>query len=52
MKSINLEQKLENLKEKVYSELTPWQRVTICRHASRPHTVDYIKNICTGFHEL
>lgn len=47
-----LEQKLESLKQKVYSELTPWQRVTICRHPSRPHTLDYIKNICTEFHEL
>ncbi len=24
----------------------------ICRHPSRPHTIDYIKNICTSFHEL
>lgn len=47
-----LESKLEKLKEKVYSELTPWERVTICRHPSRPHTVDYIKNLCTSFHEL
>lgn len=47
-----LEQKLESLKEKVYSELTPWQRVTICRHSSRPHTIDYIKTLCTDFHEL
>lgn len=47
-----LEQKLEKLKEKVYSELTPWQRVLICRHPSRPRTVDYIKNLCSSFHEL
>lgn len=47
-----LEQKLDTLKEKTYSELTPWQRVQICRHPSRPHTVDYIKNICKNFHEL
>jgi acetyl-CoA carboxylase carboxyl transferase subunit alpha len=47
-----LEQKLESLKVDVYSKLTPWQRVTICRHSSRPHTVDYIKNICSNFHEL
>lgn len=47
-----LELKLEKLKEKIYSELTPWQRVTICRHPSRPHTVDYISHICTDFHEL
>ena len=47
-----LEQKLESLKHKVYSELTPWQRVLICRHTARPHSLDYIKNICSTFHEL
>jgi acetyl-CoA carboxylase carboxyl transferase subunit alpha len=47
-----LEQKLEKLKQKVYSELTPWQRVLICRHPSRPHTIDYIKQMCDSFEEL
>lgn len=47
-----LEQKLEKLKEKTYNELTPWQRVMISRHPSRPHTVDFIKNICSDFQEL
>lgn len=47
-----LEQKLENLKQKVYSELTPWQRIMICRHPARPHTKDFIKNICENFVEL
>ncbi len=47
-----LEQKLEKLKEKVYSELTPWQRIQICRHPSRPHSIDYIQNICENFVEL
>lgn len=47
-----LEQKLEKLKEKIYSELTPWQRVMICRHSSRPHTIDYLANLCSSFHEL
>jgi acetyl-CoA carboxylase carboxyl transferase subunit alpha len=47
-----LEQKLEKLKEQVYSELTPWQRVMICRHPSRPRTIDYVKNICESFEEL
>lgn len=47
-----LEQKLQKLKQKVYSELTPWQRILICRHPSRPHSIDYIKNICESFHEL
>lgn len=47
-----LESKLEKLKEKIYLELTPWQRVQISRHLARPHTVDYIRNICSAFHEL
>jgi acetyl-CoA carboxylase carboxyl transferase subunit alpha len=48
----NLEQKLEKLKAKVYRELTPWQRVTICRHPSRPHSIDFIKKMCSHFFEL
>lgn len=47
-----LETKLEKLKKKVYSELTPWERVAICRHPSRPRAIDYIKNICEQFVEL
>jgi acetyl-CoA carboxylase carboxyl transferase subunit alpha len=47
-----LEQKLQKLKQKVYAELTPWQRILICRHPARPHSLDYIKNICSQFHEL
>ena len=49
---IKLEQKLQKLKEKVYSSLTPWQRVQICRHPARPHSLDYIKNMCESFEEL
>ncbi len=47
-----LESKLELLKKKVYSELTPWERVTISRHPDRPHTIDYIKKMCDSFTEL
>ena len=47
-----LEEKLELLKTKVYSELTPWQRVAICRHPKRPKTLDYIQNICDDFTEI
>ena len=47
-----LEKKLEQLKKKVYSKLTPWERVTICRHAARPRAIDYIKNLAPDFTEL
>lgn len=47
-----LEHKLDLLKNQVYSSLTPWDRVLICRHPKRPHAVDYIKAITTDFLEL
>ena len=47
-----LEQKLEKLKLDVYTNLTPWQRVQICRHHARPHTIDYINKMFSDFEEL
>lgn len=47
-----LEQKLQKLKQKVYAELTPWERILICRHPARPHSIDYIRNMCEQFQEL
>lgn len=47
-----LEKKLETLKEKIYSHLTPWERVQICRHPNRPHSTDYIRQMCDSFVEL
>ena len=49
---VKLENKLEKLKHQVYSHLTPWERVMICRHAQRPRSVDYIKNLCESFTEI
>lgn len=47
-----LEAKLETLKKEVYANLTPWERVMISRHPSRPHSSDMIENICDTFEEL
>ncbi|MCH9626185.1 MAG: Acetyl-coenzyme A carboxylase carboxyl transferase subunit alpha [Chlamydiales bacterium] len=47
-----LEKKLDKLKEKTYSTLTPWQRVQICRHPNRPRSIDVIHNISEEFEEL
>ena len=33
---------LEQLKQRVYSRLTPWQRVQLARHPQRPYTLDYM----------
>jgi acetyl-CoA carboxylase carboxyl transferase subunit alpha len=47
-----LEDKLHHLKEEVYNNLNPWERIAICRHPKRPRTSNYIKNIVTSFTEL
>ncbi|MEA3305478.1 MAG: acetyl-CoA carboxylase carboxyltransferase subunit alpha [Candidatus Omnitrophota bacterium] len=47
-----LEEKLDKLKKDIFENVTPWQRVQIARHPSRPYTIDYINSIMTGFVEL
>ncbi|MGM0440146.1 MAG: acetyl-CoA carboxylase carboxyltransferase subunit alpha [Chlamydiota bacterium] len=47
-----LQKKLVELKRKVYSKLTAWERVIICRHPQRPKSSNYLENICTDFEEL
>ena len=42
----NIEKKLEKTRKDIYSNLTPWQRVQLSRHPSRPYTLDYINAIC------
>ena len=41
-----LEQKLISTKEEIYGNLSPWQRVQLSRHPSRPYTLDCINAIC------
>ena len=31
--------------DKIYSNLSAWDKVQIARHPQRPHTLDYINNI-------
>jgi acetyl-CoA carboxylase carboxyl transferase subunit alpha len=47
-----MEKKLEAMKKTVYSQLKAWDRVAICRHPQRPHSLDYIQNICEEFVEI
>tara|TARA_B100001057_G_scaffold72291_2_gene66525 strand:+ start:2419 stop:3375 length:957 start_codon:yes stop_codon:yes gene_type:complete len=37
---------IKNKKKDIYSNLSPWQRVQLSRHPSRPYTLDYIKALC------
>ena len=47
-----LEKNRNELMEKIYSSLTPWQRIQIARHPERPYSSDYIKMIFEDFTEL
>jgi acetyl-CoA carboxylase carboxyl transferase subunit alpha len=47
-----LESKVEKLKNDIYTNLTPWQRVQIARHPKRPFTLDYIRMMTEEFLEL
>ncbi len=33
-------------------QLTPWDKVQLARHPRRPHTLDYIRELCEDFVEL
>jgi len=49
----DLEGKIAEVTKKIYSELTPWQRVQVSRHPDRPYTLSYIEAITGGrFEEL
>ncbi|NNL15580.1 MAG: acetyl-CoA carboxylase carboxyltransferase subunit alpha [Flavobacteriaceae bacterium] len=41
-----IEKKLIEAKKEIYKNLTPWQRVQLSRHPSRPYTLDHIRAIC------
>ena len=48
----SLEEKVEKLRQEIYSDLSRWQRVQISRHPQRPYTLDYIERMLTDFTEL
>jgi len=48
----SLEDKIKELKQETFSNLTRWQRVQLSRHADRPYTLDYINELCDEFIEL
>jgi acetyl-CoA carboxylase carboxyl transferase subunit alpha len=57
--NINLEEemkqiefKIEEERRRIFSSLTPWQRVQLARHPKRPFTMDYLQTVFTGFSEL
>ena len=48
----DLEQELHHRTEEIYRELSSWQTVQVARHKDRPHSLDYLNEICDDFFEL
>lgn len=47
-----LETRALRLKEEIYQNLSPWDRVRIARHLQRPSTLEYVQALCSDFMEL
>ncbi|MGB2318417.1 MAG: acetyl-CoA carboxylase carboxyltransferase subunit alpha [Litorivicinaceae bacterium] len=47
-----LQAKSKTLTEKIFSDLSIWQKAQIARHPKRPYTLDYVNNLIDGFDEL
>ncbi len=47
-----MEERLAQMQRKIFSSLTPWQRVQLARHPMRPQSTDYIAMMLEDFVEL
>jgi len=47
-----LKARLRDTIDKTYADLTPWERVSVARHAKRPVASDYISELLDDFVEL
>ena len=47
-----LEEKASRLARELYADLTPWQKVQLSRHPSRPYTLDYVEHLFEDWQEL
>ncbi|PYR60754.1 MAG: acetyl-CoA carboxylase carboxyl transferase subunit alpha [Acidobacteria bacterium] len=48
----SLNRRIESVRAELYRSLTPWQRVQVARHPSRPGLEDFIQRLFSGFVEI
>jgi acetyl-CoA carboxylase carboxyl transferase subunit alpha len=48
----SLRRRIESIRGEIYRSLTPWQRVQVARHPSRPYALDYVSMLFTGWVEM
>ena len=49
---LNLKEKIDNLLDKTYEKLSPWQITQVARHPERPHFSDYLTVLVSDFQIL
>jgi acetyl-CoA carboxylase carboxyl transferase subunit alpha len=47
-----MKRRIIETRRKIYSELTPWQKVQVARHPLRPYTLDYVQHMARDWMEL
>lgn len=47
-----LQRELERTRERIFANLTPWQKTLVARHAGRPYTLDYVGHLVDEFVEI
>lgn len=47
-----MKRRILETRKKIYSELTPWQKVQVARHPMRPYTLDYVNLMARDWMEL
>jgi len=48
----SLAARIDSIRGEIYKHLTPWQRVLVARHPSRPTVLDYVSRLFTDFTEI
>ncbi len=48
----SLRRRIESIRAELYRSLTPWQRVQVARHPSRPGLEEFIKHLFSNFVEI
>src|SRR6478609_9088541 len=48
----SLHRRVESIRSDIYQHLTPWQRVLVARHPSRPTVLDYVDRLFTECTEI
>lgn len=47
-----LQARARQVRQDLFSRLTPWQRVLVARHPQRPYLLDYVARLWPGFAEI